>query len=44
MPYTKEQLKNVDFYQDFGFIVEYSKDFEIGEGFYMNDFVMSYTL
>ncbi len=34
----------VDFYKDFGFIVEYSKDFEIGEGFYMNDFVMSYTL
>lgn len=33
--------KAVTFYQKMGFIIEREQDFEIGEGFFMNDYVMS---
>ncbi|MBM3185968.1 MAG: GNAT family N-acetyltransferase [Bacteroidetes bacterium] len=34
----------VDFYKRFGFEIIDEQDFEIGNGFYMNDFVMSYKI
>lgn len=34
----------VEFYKKKGFIIEYEADFEIGNGFFMNDYVMSIEL
>lgn len=34
----------VEFYKRFGFEITDEQDFDIGNGFYMNDFVMSYKI
>lgn len=34
--------KSVKVYQSFGFEIEAEKDFDIGNGFFMNDFVMTF--
>jgi ribosomal protein S18 acetylase RimI-like enzyme len=36
--------KAVDFYKRFGFEIIYEQDFDIGNGYFMNDFVMRYIL
>ena len=36
--------KAVTFYQKMGFIIEREQDFNIGDGFFMNDYVMSLKL
>lgn len=36
--------KAVDFYKKMGFTIEKSGDFDIGNGYYMNDYIMSITI
>ena len=40
---NRMNYKTVNFYFRLGFIIEESKDFDIGAGFYMNDFVMIFN-
>ena len=37
---NRENIRAINFYFKVGFIIEKSADFDIGNGFYMNDFVM----
>lgn len=37
---NRENIKAINFYFKNGFIIEESKDFDIGNGFFMRDFVM----
>lgn len=37
-------FKAINFYFKFGFVIESTGDFDIGNGFYMNDFVMLFQL
>ncbi|MBL0310297.1 MAG: GNAT family N-acetyltransferase [Bacteroidetes bacterium] len=37
---NRQNIKAINFYFKMGFIIEKAADFEIGSGFFMNDFVM----
>lgn len=39
---NRKNYKAINFYFKFGFKIEKVEDFDIGEGFFMNDFVMLY--
>ena len=39
---NRENIKAINFYFKLGFIIEKTIDIDIGEGFFMNDFVMLY--
>jgi diamine N-acetyltransferase len=39
---NRENIKPINFYFRLGFTIEKAEDFNIGEGFFMNDFVMIY--
>ncbi len=40
---NRKNFKAINFYFKNGFIIEGYDDFDIGNGYYMNDFIMSYT-
>lgn len=40
---NRENIRAINFYFSRGFKIEKSADFDIGNGFYMNDFVMIYN-
>lgn len=37
---NRQNVQAINFYFRFGFVIEKSADFDIGDGFFMNDFVM----
>jgi len=39
---NRSNYKTINFYFKFGFIIEEVKDFDIGNNYYMNDFIMIY--
>jgi ribosomal protein S18 acetylase RimI-like enzyme len=39
---NRENIKPINFYFQLGFKIEKAEDFNIGDGFFMNDFVMIY--
>jgi diamine N-acetyltransferase len=39
---NRENIKPINFYFKLGFTIEKAQDFDIGDGFFMNDFVMIY--
>jgi len=41
---NRENYKTINFYFRVGFVIEESKDFDIGEGFFMKDYVMIYKV
>lgn len=42
--YVNRHNKAVDFYKHLGFIIADERDFHIGNDFYMNDYIMEYTV
>lgn len=40
---NRMNYKSINFYYKVGFVIEEVKDFDIGNGYYMNDFVMKYS-
>ncbi len=40
---NRMNYKSINFYYKVGFVIEEVKDFDIGGGYYMNDFVMKYS-
>lgn len=41
---VNRENKAVDFYRKMGFVVDRQGDFDIGNGFYMNDYIMKKTI
>jgi ribosomal protein S18 acetylase RimI-like enzyme len=39
---NRQNLKAINFYFKMGFVIEQVADFDIGDGYFMNDFVMVY--
>jgi RimJ/RimL family protein N-acetyltransferase len=40
---NRMNYKSINFYFKVGFVIEEVKDFDIGNGYYMNDFIMKYV-
>ena len=40
---NRKNYKSINFYFRLGFVIEEAKDFDIGEGYFMQDFVMVYN-
>ena len=40
---NRKNFKSINFYYRVGFVIEDVKDFDIGEGYFMNDFVMKWS-
>lgn len=41
---NRQNYKAINFYFKMGFIIEYVADFDIGDGYFMNDFVMVFLV
>ena len=39
---NRQNYKSINFYFKNGFVIEKTADFDIGSGYFMNDFVMVY--
>ncbi len=39
---NRQNMKAINFYFKMGFVIEQVADFDIGDGYFMNDFVMVY--